>query len=285
MQSRIQKHNFSPQPLEQFKHTVCSPAGQFQVEEYLPYDEVKVYVGNIPKKMSQSMLQVAFEQFGAVKKCYVCKGFKKGENFGFVIFFDRASAQNALSAKVVKALGRLLQINPTIEKKGFELYKTKGKRAKRQRKKGKAKKFKAATLYHNAHCSTNNHPKMAEGSQAIKATKPQHQHVVTNSIADQYLSLLLQDSTKIRNQGGQLPQELCYLKYWKRDSELRLSERIIFMVELNHTEGNIRMETVKSKKLSMHSGVGTFPSFQYPKVNQPRHTAAQNKYHCSQPCF
>lgn len=86
---------------------------KIEVEEYLKGDKKntrnskilkkKLYVGNLPNKVSDQELKSFFSQFGNVKAAYVKnRASKKKFKFGFVEFFHENDAKKILKMKKIK---------------------------------------------------------------------------------------------------------------------------------------------------------------------------------------
>lgn len=79
----------------------------------------KIYVGNLPFKISVQELEQAFSQFGEIQEVILVRDRQtdKLRGFGFIIFETEESACSALDMDGKELLGRNLKVNMAKERR------------------------------------------------------------------------------------------------------------------------------------------------------------------------
>ncbi len=81
-------------------------------------DQRKLFVGNLPFKISSSELQDVFEEFGEVEDLVIISDRETGRSkgFGFVTFASQENAKKALALDGKEVQGRQIRVNVAKEK-------------------------------------------------------------------------------------------------------------------------------------------------------------------------
>lgn len=92
--------------------------GDLQIPKNEDLMKRKIYVGNLPRNISDQELQQFFSQYGSVKAAYVKnRKSKKTFRFGFVEFFNKNSASKIMELKKVPFNGKNVFIKEFKSKK------------------------------------------------------------------------------------------------------------------------------------------------------------------------
>ncbi len=85
-------------------------------------DQRKLFVGNLPFKISSEELQDLFEEFGEVEDLVIITDRETGRSkgFGFVTFGNEESAKKALALDGKEVQGRQIRVNIAKEKEKDE---------------------------------------------------------------------------------------------------------------------------------------------------------------------
>lgn len=85
-------------------------------------DQRKLFVGNLPFKISSNELQDVFEEFGEVEDLVIITDRETGRSkgFGFVTFGNEESAKKALALDGKEIQGRQIRVNIAKEKEKDE---------------------------------------------------------------------------------------------------------------------------------------------------------------------
>lgn len=89
----------------------------FEKKEAKIINRKKVYISNIPSFITDDLITSIFEQFGPVRKAYVCTSKRKGKFlYGFASFYDEDSVDRCLKSDLVDYKGYKMAVKIAAER-------------------------------------------------------------------------------------------------------------------------------------------------------------------------